>query len=179
MKHKTIAEKITHYEPSNFFPACDPIRNVPNRLCASCSQSLFTLTVIEDFLAKRPVPPSPNTSSRDRPNQNWVRNHNYYSKSSEIMIKNAFLLFICVTVYKPCLTNGTFYTLYVYFWLSGTALSLIYNECCPLLVILDNSQTLVRSSQRISQKFTDFVCMLQGYLKKYFVNAILGEFIFN
>ncbi|KAL3063901.1 hypothetical protein OYC64_000259 [Pagothenia borchgrevinki] len=42
------------------------------------SQSLFTLTVIEDFLAKRPVPPSPNTSSRDRPNQNWVRNHNYY-----------------------------------------------------------------------------------------------------
>ncbi|KAI4823851.1 hypothetical protein KUCAC02_012406 [Chaenocephalus aceratus] len=43
------------------------------------SQSLFTLTVIEDFLAKRPVPPSPNTSSRDRPNQNWVRNHNYYT----------------------------------------------------------------------------------------------------
>ncbi|CAK6972901.1 helicase ARIP4-like [Scomber scombrus] len=42
------------------------------------SQSLSTLTVIEDFLAKRAVPPSPNTSSRDRPNQNWVRNLNYY-----------------------------------------------------------------------------------------------------
>ncbi|XP_041801164.1 helicase ARIP4-like isoform X2 [Chelmon rostratus] len=42
------------------------------------SQSLSTLTVIEDFLAKRPVPPSPNTSNRDRPNQNWVRNLNYY-----------------------------------------------------------------------------------------------------
>ncbi|XP_029291477.1 helicase ARIP4-like isoform X2 [Cottoperca gobio] len=42
------------------------------------SQSLSTLTVIEDFLAKRPVPPSPNTSSRDGPNQNWVRNLNYY-----------------------------------------------------------------------------------------------------
>ncbi|XP_042347123.1 helicase ARIP4-like isoform X2 [Plectropomus leopardus] len=42
------------------------------------SQSLSTLTVIEDFLAKRPVPPSPNTSSRDRPKQNWVRNLNYY-----------------------------------------------------------------------------------------------------
>ncbi|KAM7412316.1 hypothetical protein PAMA_022001 [Pampus argenteus] len=42
------------------------------------SQSLSTLTVIEDFLAKRPVPPSPNTSSRDRPNHNWVRNLNYY-----------------------------------------------------------------------------------------------------
>uniref|UniRef100_UPI0037E9B054 helicase ARIP4-like n=1 Tax=Semicossyphus pulcher TaxID=241346 RepID=UPI0037E9B054 len=42
------------------------------------SQSLSTLTVIEDFLAKRPVPPSPNTSSRDRNNQNWVRNLNYY-----------------------------------------------------------------------------------------------------
>ncbi|XP_034733697.1 helicase ARIP4-like isoform X1 [Etheostoma cragini] len=42
------------------------------------SQSLSTLTVIEDFLAKRPVPPSPNMSSRDKPNQNWVRNLNYY-----------------------------------------------------------------------------------------------------
>lgn len=42
------------------------------------SQSLSTLTVIEDFLAKRPVPPSPSTSSRGRPNQNWVRNLNYY-----------------------------------------------------------------------------------------------------
>ncbi|XP_029994731.1 helicase ARIP4-like isoform X2 [Sphaeramia orbicularis] len=39
------------------------------------SQSLSTLTVIEDFLAKRPVPPSPNSS---KPNQNWVRNLNYY-----------------------------------------------------------------------------------------------------
>ncbi|XP_074537552.1 helicase ARIP4-like isoform X2 [Halichoeres trimaculatus] len=42
------------------------------------SQSLSTLTVIEEFLAKRAVPPSPNMSSRDRPNQNWVRNLNYY-----------------------------------------------------------------------------------------------------
>ncbi|KAM3842946.1 LOW QUALITY PROTEIN: helicase ARIP4-like, partial [Diretmus argenteus] len=42
------------------------------------SQSLSTLTVIEEFLAKRPVPPPPKTSSRDRPNQNWVRNLNYY-----------------------------------------------------------------------------------------------------
>uniref|UniRef100_A0A3Q2TIX6 RAD54 like 2 n=1 Tax=Fundulus heteroclitus TaxID=8078 RepID=A0A3Q2TIX6_FUNHE len=40
------------------------------------SQSLSTLTVIEDFLAKRPVPPSPYSASR--PNQNWVRNLNYY-----------------------------------------------------------------------------------------------------
>ncbi|XP_038149771.1 helicase ARIP4-like isoform X2 [Cyprinodon tularosa] len=42
------------------------------------SQSLSTLTVIEEFLAKRPVPPSPYTTSKDRPNQNWVRNLNYY-----------------------------------------------------------------------------------------------------
>ncbi|XP_029974315.1 helicase ARIP4-like isoform X3 [Salarias fasciatus] len=42
------------------------------------SQSLSTLTVIEDFLAKRPVPPSPNAPSKDRMNQNWVRNLNYY-----------------------------------------------------------------------------------------------------
>ncbi|XP_061592684.1 helicase ARIP4-like [Cololabis saira] len=42
------------------------------------SQSLSTLTVIEDFLAKRPVPSSPYTASQDRPNQNWVRNLNYY-----------------------------------------------------------------------------------------------------
>ncbi|CAJ1055499.1 helicase ARIP4-like isoform X2 [Xyrichtys novacula] len=42
------------------------------------SQSLSTLTVIEEFLAKRPVPPSPNAPSKDKPNQNWVRNLNYY-----------------------------------------------------------------------------------------------------
>ncbi|XP_037540908.1 helicase ARIP4 [Nematolebias whitei] len=42
------------------------------------SQSLSTLTVIEEFLAKKPVPPSPYTTSKDRPNQNWVRNLNYY-----------------------------------------------------------------------------------------------------
>ncbi|KAM3617680.1 uncharacterized protein V6R79_009577 [Siganus canaliculatus] len=42
------------------------------------SQSLSTLTVIEDFLAKRPVPLSSKATSRDRPNQNWVRNLNYY-----------------------------------------------------------------------------------------------------
>ncbi|XP_068997772.1 helicase ARIP4-like isoform X2 [Embiotoca jacksoni] len=42
------------------------------------SQSLSTLTVIEDFLAKRPVPPSPKATNKDRPNQNWVRNLNYY-----------------------------------------------------------------------------------------------------
>ncbi|CAL9702833.1 unnamed protein product [Knipowitschia caucasica] len=41
------------------------------------SQSLSTLTVIEEFLAKRPVPPSPN-SSKNKSNQNWVRNLNYY-----------------------------------------------------------------------------------------------------
>uniref|UniRef100_H3CKL3 RAD54 like 2 n=1 Tax=Tetraodon nigroviridis TaxID=99883 RepID=H3CKL3_TETNG len=39
------------------------------------SQSLSTLTVIENFLVKRPVPPSP---QKDKPNQNWVRNVNYY-----------------------------------------------------------------------------------------------------
>ncbi|XP_026222893.1 helicase ARIP4-like isoform X3 [Anabas testudineus] len=42
------------------------------------SQSLSTLTVIEEFLAKRTVPASPNTSGREGTNQNWVRNINYY-----------------------------------------------------------------------------------------------------
>ncbi|KAM6976876.1 helicase ARIP4-like [Aplochiton taeniatus] len=43
------------------------------------SQSLSTLTVIEEFLAKRPVPACPNSSSSQQGhNQNWVRNHNYY-----------------------------------------------------------------------------------------------------
>ncbi|XP_024148626.1 helicase ARIP4 isoform X3 [Oryzias melastigma] len=42
------------------------------------SQSLSTLTVIEDFLAKRPVPPSPHSTGGDGPNQTWVRNLNYY-----------------------------------------------------------------------------------------------------
>lgn len=58
--------------------------------CSSSSQSLTTLTVIEDFLAKRPVPPSPYPTNKDRPNQNWVRNLNYYSKSSLIMVSTSF-----------------------------------------------------------------------------------------
>ncbi|XP_059185057.1 helicase ARIP4 [Centropristis striata] len=40
------------------------------------SQSLSTLTVIEDFLSKRPMPVS--VASSDSPSQNWVRNLNYY-----------------------------------------------------------------------------------------------------
>ncbi|XP_077578526.1 helicase ARIP4-like isoform X2 [Stigmatopora nigra] len=42
------------------------------------SQSLSTLTVIEDFLAKRPVPRSGNTPGKEHLSQNWVRNQNYY-----------------------------------------------------------------------------------------------------
>lgn len=40
------------------------------------SQSLSTLSVIEDFLSKRPVPTG--IISSDSQNQNWVRNLNYY-----------------------------------------------------------------------------------------------------
>ncbi|CAG5980738.1 unnamed protein product [Menidia menidia] len=40
------------------------------------SQSLSTLTVIEDFLSKRPMPQA--VISPDMQNQNWVRNLNYY-----------------------------------------------------------------------------------------------------
>ncbi|XP_041835650.1 helicase ARIP4 isoform X2 [Melanotaenia boesemani] len=40
------------------------------------SQSLSTLTVIEDFLSKRPMPQG--IVSTDSQNQNWVRNLNYY-----------------------------------------------------------------------------------------------------
>lgn len=40
------------------------------------SQSLSTLTVIEDFLSKRPMPPG--IASPDAQSQNWVRNLNYY-----------------------------------------------------------------------------------------------------
>uniref|UniRef100_A0AAQ6AJ12 RAD54 like 2 n=1 Tax=Amphiprion ocellaris TaxID=80972 RepID=A0AAQ6AJ12_AMPOC len=40
------------------------------------SQSLSTLTVIEDFLSKRPMPQG--IASTDSQNQNWVRNLNYY-----------------------------------------------------------------------------------------------------
>lgn len=58
-----------------------------------CSQSLSTLTVIEEFLAKRPVPPSPKTSSQDRPGQNWVRNLNYYSKCCAEGAFQCFLVF--------------------------------------------------------------------------------------
>lgn len=40
------------------------------------SQSLSTLSVIEDFLSKRPMPHG--IASSDSHNQNWVRNLNYY-----------------------------------------------------------------------------------------------------
>ncbi|XP_030583540.1 helicase ARIP4-like [Archocentrus centrarchus] len=40
------------------------------------SQSLSTLTVIEDFLSKRPMPQG--IASTDGQSQNWVRNLNYY-----------------------------------------------------------------------------------------------------
>uniref|UniRef100_A0A8C2X0F2 RAD54 like 2 n=1 Tax=Cyclopterus lumpus TaxID=8103 RepID=A0A8C2X0F2_CYCLU len=40
------------------------------------SQSLTTLTVMEDFLSKRPMPPG--IASSDAQSQNWVRNVNYY-----------------------------------------------------------------------------------------------------
>ncbi|XP_054641117.1 helicase ARIP4 isoform X2 [Dunckerocampus dactyliophorus] len=40
------------------------------------SQSLSTLTVIEDFLSKRPIPSD--VASADSQNLNWVRNLNYY-----------------------------------------------------------------------------------------------------
>ncbi|XP_073324230.1 helicase ARIP4 [Pagrus major] len=40
------------------------------------SQSLSTLTVIEDFLSKRPMPAG--VSSPDTPSKTWVRNLNYY-----------------------------------------------------------------------------------------------------
>lgn len=58
----------------------------------ACSQSLSTLTMIEEFLAKRTVPPSPKATDRERTTQNWVRNLNYYSKWLFIMIKTGLSL---------------------------------------------------------------------------------------
>lgn len=44
-------------------------------VCDSYSQSLSTLTVIEDFLSRRPMPIQTETGGH-----NWVRNINYYSE---------------------------------------------------------------------------------------------------
>lgn len=51
--------------------------------CVFASQSLSTLTVLEDFLSKRPMPEGIATS--DGQNPNWVRNLNYYSESSDLL----------------------------------------------------------------------------------------------
>lgn len=51
-------------------------------ICVSNSQSLSTLSVIEEFLSKRPMPQGIVPS--DNPNQNWVRNLNYYSEFSSL-----------------------------------------------------------------------------------------------
>lgn len=48
--------------------------------CVPSSQSLSTLSVIEDFLSKRPMPAG--IASSESKSQNWVRNLNYYSESS-------------------------------------------------------------------------------------------------
>lgn len=50
--------------------------------CVPSSQSLSTLSVIEDFLSKRPMPTG--IASPDSQGQNWVRNLNYYSESSNL-----------------------------------------------------------------------------------------------
>lgn len=65
-----------------------------------CSQSLSTLTVIEDFLIKRPVPPSP---QKDKPNQNWVRNLNYYRKLSSANYH------MCFYTQKSCMLEEILY----------------------------------------------------------------------
>lgn len=49
-------------------------------VCDSCSQSLSTLTVMEDFLSRRPMPIQTETGT-----QNWVRNINYYSEFSNTL----------------------------------------------------------------------------------------------
>lgn len=48
-------------------------------VCDSCSQSLSTLTVMEDFLSRRPMPIQTETGMH-----NWVRNVNYYSEFSNV-----------------------------------------------------------------------------------------------
>lgn len=49
--------------------------------CSSpTSQSLSSLSVIENFLSKRPIP----TDSSDTESPNWIRNINYYSESSNL-----------------------------------------------------------------------------------------------
>lgn len=50
--------------------------------CVPTSQSLSTLTVIEDFLSKRPMPTG--IASSDTKSQTWVRNLNYYSEWSNL-----------------------------------------------------------------------------------------------
>lgn len=42
------------------------------------SQSLSTLSVIEDFLSKRPMPTG--ITSAESKSPNWIRNLNYYSE---------------------------------------------------------------------------------------------------
>lgn len=65
------------------------------------SQSLSTLSVIEDFLSKRPMP-SGIASSEPR-SQNWVRNLNYYSESSSL---SSLSCCCCVIKMRACMSLG-------------------------------------------------------------------------
>lgn len=57
-----------------------------------CSQSLSTLSVIEEFLAKRPMPSPPGS---DGGVHNWVRNINYYSECSQSSLLRWHCLILC------------------------------------------------------------------------------------
>lgn len=54
------------------------VRGFPEQRPCFCSQSLSTLSVIEEFLAKRPMPNPPGSDVQGI--HNWVRNLNYYSE---------------------------------------------------------------------------------------------------
>ena len=57
------------------------------------SQSLSTLTVIEDFLSKRPMPAS--RIKPDSSTQNWVRHINYYRKIYWTARQFTLILILC------------------------------------------------------------------------------------
>lgn len=101
---------------------------VPEQRSWFCSQSLSTLSVIEEFLAKRPMPSPPGS---DGGVHNWVRNINYYSECSQ---SSSLLLWHCLILWR---TNS---------WKSPTIsfqLSLSVKMLCWSILLMNLFQTVL------------------------------------
>jgi len=97
-----------------------------------CSQSLFTLNLIEDYLSKSVVP-----NSEDP----WMRNRNYFSELT----------------FQLLMPNSSFLLLHPWEWLRSIVMSMSLCVCVCVCVCLSVREDISGTTCAI---FTKFLCML-------------------